>query len=773
VVQFSEIITPATLLTEEFVRYCNDIFEFEVDNKVTDENVELAITREMFWSNIYKERDEENLHFHSFLKSDAPLCIITGHVGSGKSTFIRHKYEHRKLCKGILIDIREVANTIISSDKIDENFKKVIREYYYDSIIRNISYSLVSGIKLGEPFKDIDFDYSIDLKHLKEKFDERTTAKFAKKQLAYHACLLSSKNRELENYIDDLKIVYSSDKVFKKKILAKLDDTQHVKNIISILSYRDLIILHQNLFKSDLPHILTFDNLDKLDLIILQNKLFDCMISIIDEVNKSSEIPFTTILHKPIKVIVSIRDENISRYNIRSAVTTRSLHISMGYNNYAINSRQDPLIIPIDSHFVYKVIIARLDALKDRTESSEAFNLYSKIAYGFWLNNKSEILNRSVGHIDIKDLCNNSIRMILDVINETSLSIIRKFQEKNISMDMINDNFPYSIIKGRIIRSFWVQKATIKLMSSFRDSLIKEKDNYCCFYRLILIYLYNKKSNMSCELQSLVQDFSSHFSECTHVDISECDECRNGSAIRKNLLNLFSNKFKESDLLSIYQDKLIDNYNDIDDLAIVKLNTKGAVFIERILLHMDFYGAILESEHKLTDKTLMELLPDEAFTYIASIYKFVNKLTISHIEFWCKTIVDKMQCEESTICFKEYSKRYAFKDQFHLERVCASHQALIKIYLSELFRGPNSHFLYSPAQREEFRQINSEDLIQKERIRTANDIEIQSIINKYFKDNASVKKIWDINFDYKKSSEKFQHLKLLSFKDLNKIVRED
>jgi hypothetical protein len=222
-----------------------------------------------------------------------------------------------------------------------------------------------------------------------------------------------------------------------------------------------------------------------------------------------------------------------------------------------------------------------------------------------------------------------------------------------------------------------------------------------CMTGIILSYLNFLKRPIRCEL--LIEHLQNNF------DIKQ-------STIKEILFALENTEYKDAELVTIYQHKIIKSYTDITGDAEIRLNKKGEIFLNKILINIDYYGRITESKHNLVDKTILELLPSEALFYLEQIINYITEMHSIQSEYWKNTLAPKLFDKYHTnLPFNYFKNRYTKGSDFYLNRVCSSHINAIKKYIEYISRGEKGFLLFEDTSKIEkyFNILNPNENILK------------------------------------------------------------
>jgi hypothetical protein len=162
------------------------------------------------------------------------------------------------------------------------------------------------------------------------------------------------------------------------------------------------------------------------------------------------------------------------------------------------------------------------------------------------------------------------------------------------------------------------------------------------------------------------------------------------------LFQLYRGPLYHGDLVSVYQNALVSNPDDIDLVARVSLTPRGRVFIEKVMIDMEYFGGCLSASRC----TLQEMVPESAVDYAARMYgELVQPLAVAHMRQWSGEIVPRLGYGEG-LPFERYARGLAVGREFYASRVCQSHAAAIRGYVRELMCRRGRGLLVSDVEQE-------------------------------------------------------------------------
>ena len=737
---------------EQFKREVDDVFTFEVDNRQVGFNGNELIQRIEFWEEVYTPRINEEIIFDEFLKSDCPLLFCTGHVGSGKSTFLREKYEQGDKIEGAIIDYRRKASEFRTEDK-NEVLDKIlfsIKETYEMILITNIKYMIHND---ESELIDRFYNLHIEIKQISgPEWEDAILIRKAKRELATQIIYNSQSNHEIYKYTSDNKLFGKSKSVMIERIREHfIENENEVQNILSMVtSAVDLIRLYRILFgDTQKTHLITIDNIDAISLKEIKNCFLECMINLENVINRNSDFPYVNLSFSPIKIALSVRDGNISRLSKTGAAAKRDMQIKFAKEDYEIKTTKVIKTLLLSPDLAYEIIIRRLRILKRCSSNREIFKVFEKIVYNFWLDKSLKTINKKFGYINVAELCNDSIRLMLDHIAESTYEIIEKYLNIVDLSELFDIAFSYKLIKGLFINTLWLHTSTNEVLLQFKksvnDEILTGKD-YCCSFRMILTFLSNQVDSTS-KTENLILVLKKYFNYSS-------------KKIKETLFYLFDSEYKDSELITIYQNKFIDRWEDIDINGDVRLNSKGRIFLEKLTTQIDYFGTLTEGDHGLVNKSIVELSPTLALEYIKAIYKVVDKLYMQHKKYYSEYLLPILKEFNQNIPFDSYHPNFCKGNDFYIERVAQSHITSIKYFIRECLKGNDAKLLYKPSEQYvvDFSFDMNDEFFKSNPSSLEEDILFEKYLNQLPPQHV-INKIWGYIRKYEEIVEKMQQLK--------------
>ena len=664
----------------------DDIFRFEVDSTAKGK----TLNRQLFWDELYISREEEKDVFNTFLNSDTTLLFLTGFVGSGKSTFIRAMYEKYKLCNGIIIDFKGHAEEFKTDDEdsISEKLNDIVKNSLLKQIRENIKYNLIRDKK---KYKNYHYNPSF-IPKLNEKEKEKWNNAYYEFETDLELFSLSLKHLFNEESISTLAfskgISPDGSELWLTEAKRKAkESTEILSTFKTILTTYILIELLRKIQTDSEKLVITFDNIDAIKFNKIQRNFLDALINIENAANRrQSDGNIANLNPSPIKIVLNVRDENITRLNLGAAGAKRNLQLKLHEHCIDLDTASEIKLIKKEKEFFFKILSSRINIIKKSLEFPE-LDLIEKIITTHIIDITNSELMGGDDYVNLKEVSNESIRQMLDFISNLTFGLVALLKAKNIDAKNLTNHRVN--LQGKVILFLWNFDTTKKVLRAISSSLKSEQneDSICCSFRMCLTHLYNEDERQI-EFSSLVNKMKKY------LNTDEED-------VRKSVFELYNSGFRESEMISIYQNRLIKKNNHITQNALVKLNLKGENLLNHLLKNIDFFGRVVENKHEFKNNSLIELIPVQALKYLTHIYEFVESLYNYHSSFLIDKIYPRIKHE---FPFDDFQKHYCVGQALFIERVCVSHLNAIKNYIEEVFKGNQAILLVSEEERENLSQ---------------------------------------------------------------------
>ena len=370
-----------TALQEKF----NDIFRYQIENN----GRKSKITRSEFWDDIYFHRDNDTSTFDIFINSDCPVLFVTGMVGTGKSTFVRSIYEKARLCTGIIIDFKGHSDKfqIDEEDVIENTIKIILEESLLNLIRENIKYRLIKNIP---SFIDLHYDPKFIIENIDPSDWNSPYWEFMTNQEVF---LLAMSNlhsfTEISNFAYENGLMPGKDhKDFLETCRKKIEANSNLlSNLLKLLDWKKLLELLRIISDRQEVFVLCFDNIDAIKFSKIQEHFLEALINVSNIANNSKANGNITALNStPIKIVLNVRDENISRLNLSAAGTKRHMQIMLNEDCKVLDIASEKKYLTKSKEFFFEIINRRLDKIILNYNNSEEFSAIIKLI-------KSQILD--------------------------------------------------------------------------------------------------------------------------------------------------------------------------------------------------------------------------------------------------------------------------------------------------------------------------------------------------------------------------------------------
>ena len=676
--------------------------------------------RVYFWDNIYVPRANEGKLFNNFLKEKGvPLLLITGQVGTGKTTFIqdkiespRHLVRNSPLCNGIRIDLQKYPDDIRAvkykarndkqkktDDDDDNEFRLILQSHFFEFL----NYKISSEVKehfirhfsiLGKNnvSKELLFN---DVSHRPHLFGlENITLpeavnlkQKAKKHLA--AAVIISKPDSVDTGIFEKakKKFFENGKDYNDsfeqfEIVSKYLEEENIP--IDDLIKIDGNIKHPSLAVHWLSIYANF--FEKQAILFIDNG--DSILDSFSNQNLISEYAYVlsySLSEKkykdksPLKIILSLRDENVKMAHPAADRTRKPKTISLAYVPFGSEEEYDSKPLPLDLVNIGDIIDRRLNFCKKILNSSlnydnikSLFLDFRYIIINLWANylDETEKNYRTWERIDLVNICNGSIRICLDMARFTSIKILKELNLKNLNVFDIQKPYFKIEMKSRVINWFFTDVAGQNIKEYIRTEIqqVREQKKICCTHRIILSFLYNKFMDSDTFHGAKIK-YSNLYSSIS--DLFSIDE----KFIKETLFFLYNPGDVLREFVSIEQSQPLEKSKDIDSSALIYINQRGIVLISRIMQTIDYWYRLIENRKQGMSNSIFNSTSGRTLNILKSVNATVTELAETHLLNWAKLVKHPygIPVSPDDFPFDWYSKYYTVGNNFYLERVINSH----------------------------------------------------------------------------------------------------
>jgi hypothetical protein len=737
-------------LRQKFFTLAGNILNFEADNRQQDHSRTESVARRAFWEQLYKVRDSEMEALGSFLESDASILLVTGQVGTGKSTLIRYHVEHRQQYTTVLMDFRRWIEELADNSRpVAESLRLIIRESYKNALEHNFRETILSG---RDHYANLLYRDSAQLTTGVTNADWYAPELQAQVRIRIAAEAVYRLRMFDDFYAFLTREMPALPGSNPAALRAQLTESQAFA-IGQAMTWEHYLFLFRRLDDRNLPCVLVFDNMDRIPLEQIQRDLFSGIISILGRVNRTMDAPFSERRgDPPVKAIVAIRNENISRIAVESGAGKRVEQIKLTANGYSVKGIRAVSLVQ-QSGFSMSVIEARLRYLaaslplhfKEADQLAEVrqwFDLYDGFIAKCWLREEDGQLIDHLGNFKVRELCNGSLRQMLLLVHQSTLDFLTHSERQHLSIDVLEKNLSATMLRGHLIRSLWQADDSQKVMQAFAKSLKEESDLLTsCLLRLILVYL-ERQPDKQCPAWQLYDAF---------IPVYGFDKAR----YQERLFTLYNTGQMESDLINIYQTRVIRVPDDIADDAIIHLNGKGLVFVESVVINIDFFGGAVNNQPDSMYKTLHQRNLREAVDYAEAVYQFVVRTIEQQQHTWQQLVLPNLELTNGRRPYEIFAERFTLKQGFHFERVCMSHRFSLKNYILEVLKGPEAGLLLSNQELERLPPPNPNDPLTDLHL----DEPLRHYLTRYFPANHLLHRLWDVYHNYEQYLNQLQYLR--------------
>lgn len=668
----------------DFRTFTKDIITYEIDNRPDRVDRGESIERNDFWTNIYERRSQkEEDSFHSSIMSDNNLILLVASVGSGKSTFVRHKLEYLNKYNGILIDFRgkrENLNDISLNN--EDTFSLILRDAHYNLLRFNTSIAIQNdGKYLDYTYRN---DFKAEIKNNDPIFEDKV-----RKQIAIYALTHLSEFEDIQELISDiLGNIEADDIEGLNNVYQQSLKREQISNIIKKLSYYHLIRLIQRLNKNNLPYLVVLDNFERMNYKKFNDFFIESICSLLSKLNGVADGHARNMSDPIVKFIFVVRDENISRVNLAAVNAFKYSAITLTDRAYSFPQLTSVQKLPLTEGLAKKIIQNRLKLVNKYYESrDDIFDLrvLNYLFEEFWLSDANKVYDE----YKIFELCNGSLRILLDIIVDFSFELIDTIKSLEIKENEFERLITINFLRSKLIRSLWKEdneNIIHRLVKSVEGEL---NSKYCCLYRLILAYLYN-----NFDKKTTFHNLKKSINKLFDTDLSD--------TIKSSLFGLYNSSNSLGDLIIIDQIDYVRSSDLIDENAIIRLTKKGETFIHSLLLNLEFYNIVCNRNYD-ENITLFESDVKSMINKLDRIQEDLIKLIKIHLEVFNYDIIPNI----GRANINQYKREFQINKTFHIIRVLSSHKSYVGRYLMELLKGEDGKLLIGNAEHKQHLEYNS------------------------------------------------------------------
>jgi hypothetical protein len=628
-----------------------------------------------FWTTIYQERSNELNEIGAHFECRFPLCCVSGHVGTGKTTLIRAQFEKSHIYRGIYISLLPYETQFMQADDPGPILHTIISEHTKLLLTRCIMYCIHESI----PLQDISYTQHPKLDLNPEQMNELNLGaniQLAAYILHYRGTLSSEKFEPLRVTISASDTEYESTfQAYQSAIENMSGPMMFCSSIFALMTYIDWLTLYRVLFMGMSRYILVFDNIDRSNLTFVAATIHDRLVAISNAINTRYQAEAKLSAPAHFKIIYAIRDENVSRIKIEGSAAAITTQLRLRQDDFRIPGVSRYFELTTDNDFISKVLYKRMISIDRQLDSNYLRQHFAAISNLWFLQDESTpTLSPLIAGVTIVKLSNYSIRSLSEIIAETTLKIIQRAIAESIPAEKLTLGFGSHWLKGRVTRAICNIENMNTLMHHFREEVRKEcRQQYCAIHRILLTAIHNYS------IGSGSNDHLITFRELNDM-MEPVFQFGTPGRLKEALFWLFDDAVRhQGELITIYQEKFCLAPNDIHENARIRINSRGIELMTSIFISLDFFGGLLSNQN---DKVLMEMTLQEAFEYVISIQnELFLPMAKNNMRFWCRHIAPRLKCGKNEPPFKEYARLFSWKYAFFSERVASSHAEYIRSYL--------------------------------------------------------------------------------------------
>jgi hypothetical protein len=734
----------------EFSNLALQILTWEINGHRLPGDSVSGLSRAQFWQDVYYERRTEDFDFKSFLRSQPDLMIISGNVGVGKSTYVRHKFESKQLCRGLIFDMFGKYGDLSKKETLLQDLQNMIRREYAAALRNNYKIQLLSNGRYADKTHEPD---NIFREH--PDWDKPNIEDSCRNRIAIQALTFLQSEDEIWRYVRNTFGIISAEGAddYGRRLVEKFDPNVHTLEVLDLLQWHHYVKLFHLLEEDSLvAHVMAFDNIDWLELGVIRNTFITCVQDIMRRLKDMGIV---------VKAIVTVRDENIAYFSYGAGASANMWQMHFSMEDYKMRNLSHYLTPELDQDFSKKVMENRLKTLKayikTKAEAKIEATAFFHIIERFWLL-EGELRPELGRSFHLRAFCNESLRLMFELVHECTFAIIRRLSRKNLLPLAQGRELALPVVKSSLICSLAHNTKTSRIIEAFYDSVLEERrDNYCCIYRLILIVLSNQPEGDPFTFLDLCRVLGKIFPDRTENDI------------RNTIHRLYHYGAHHGELVVIYQSGLIQGPNDIEHESLLQITGRGRIFIESILINFDFFKGVMAREKQRRPVDIIyEMMPDKAFKFSLDMVVFVGNLADRHIDFVINTVYKNLKAydQRGKDPFRAYEEEFTYRQRFHLERACENHKSVIKSYITECMRKPEECSLLLDASESEDIKKYVPTYLEEHGKKHFLDEELSPIINKLPKSNFLYKMWNEVYLGYNPILDKLLKVRALKWADI-------
>lgn len=694
----------------------DEVFTASVESHLAFHPNNRGLTTRQFYEHLYVRRQDEDHEFQAFLRGRKTILILTGHMGVGKSTFIREKYQHGDSCMGITVDLKERQSARFLDGDFEAKLQDTIAHVVKDRLLANFRFRYNQQEEVWtDPMVDIAVRPPSSL-----PADQPDSHPIAELKLAtYILCrddFLKSKS------LDDVRAKYGQDVPLKnlelkrqkyQERMQRLNVREAIAQVFEAAQYREWLRCYQLVFKQALPMLVVIDNSDVLSTKDVGGKVYQPLVDMESYLNHWDAAQIAGGFTLPnIKFVFAVRDQNITLINTFGH-RPHACQISLGPEPIAASYIDTFTSLTSTDGFVTEIlekrlayVEAKIDQMPDPTGVLKSNFTYLRRIFTWWFETNAvsgRTISRTRSQIDVVGLNNRSISQILEHISLASLQILKSAIWCKIPREEFGDDFAATGLRGRVIRSAWAMSNIGKLDQHWRQEFARKvNEPYISLTRLLLTRLvnhsreYRSEGMTPVELHKQLQGF---FPAATLTDVKNA------------IFALHESTVGQGELVSIQQPDHIPDAPTIRDDSRITVMPRGTELLDKVIIQIDFFGELLRTMQEIprrygVTKILMEMTPNEAANYVCGIHThLISKMAKHYKEAWCNSFCPCLRSQaRPSQAFKPFEEflrsKFVYKNTFYMQRCCSSHTASIKNYLALCLSERHSDLLLSEMERD-------------------------------------------------------------------------
>lgn len=671
----SEIAPP---INDKDKQIISDIFLYEIDGRPARTND--RISKKDFWDVLYGPRADDDF-FEAFLDGGCDILCVSGRVGTGKSTYIRHKLEYLHDTCGIIIDCKQHRAKILVATEAREALLKAIEDVIRESLIEFAK----NHIKISAP----SFSY------MTHQLPPQTPPQQPPSHLEQAAAIGLERKAKLHLASLILSMTdLASLTIFRRSLdflatATSISDpgqatearftlcTQHLTEIncdemFSLMSWNDWITTLRTTTNAQKGIVICIDNVDALDLNSVGGHLIDIIIMICNAINLDQRIAGGAV-----KFVFSIREENILRINSFEDFSQRISSVVLGIPWTTLDA-QSRRVMDNDDIFMATVTKKRITALRALTKDADTLDAIEQTMFAYWFgpvsgDNNTHVLMPELSRLDIVKFSNGSVRRALFTIQKSCLNLYAIFGKTITKFDEMHRGYVNAVMKGSVLRTLGDELDDKNIYNRLMLGLDKEiSSGTCCLFRLTLSYLYNSGT---VRYRNIETDLHCYFGYTIE-------------SIREACFSLYRSPRHRGELIVISQEKHIETPEDIASDAELSISERGGHLLDLLIINVDYFSSLAGKSKKSPPFLSMSIV--DAIEYIKKIYSKVSVLPERYDKYLEDAAYKNMR-EDGIEDPREYFiKNYCVGNAFYSNRFMNSHMSSIHRYAAEYLRGDES-----------------------------------------------------------------------------------